>query len=254
MAYHDSTTANGANQTPSVAVPNAGGASPLAADDIVILVASTDSADADFQTADWPTGFTELAEATHAAGAPDGHSMAIGWKRLTGADTGSYTFGNIGGGAAPDWVCQAFAFRGRHTTNPPVISTTAQNTSANASPVSVTANGVTALDGDDLLMISAPDVDADGIGNLHAPPTDYIEREDSERAWTNLAGFTRENVAAGATGNITATFSLTSGGSGWVAWLVRIPVADAGGDPIRLRFPVAMDGTGGGMVGGSRVH
>lgn len=252
MAYHDSTTASGANQTPAVAVPNAGGASPLAADDIVILVATTDSVDAVFDTADWPTGFTELGEVNLTG---DGQSVAVGWKRLTGADTGSYTFGNLGGGATPDWVCQAYSFRGRHATDPPVISTIATNNNANTSPVSVTANGVTAVAGDDLLMISAPDVRAVSIGNGHAAPTDYLEKEDAENAWTNLAGFTRENVSVGATGNITATLSLSAAdGSGWAAILVRIPAADAGGDPIRLRFPVAMDGTGGGMVGGSRVH
>ena len=234
MAYHDSTTGSGASQTPAVAVPNAGGASPLAADDIVILVATTDNVDAVFDAADWPTGFTELGEVNLTG---DGQSVAVGWKRLTGADTGSYTFGNLGGGATPDWVCQAYAFRGRHTTDPPVISTIATNDAANTTPVSVTANGVTALDGDDLLMLSIPDVRASGAANGHAAPTNYTEREDAENAWSNLAGFTRENVSAGATGSITATLTLSSDSSGWAAILVRIPsAAVAAGQPTVKRF------------------
>jgi len=225
MAYHDSTTGSGSSLTPAVAVPNAGGASPLQADDIVILVATIDTATADFATADWPTGFTELAEQALSG---DGHTMAVGWKRLTGADTGSYTFGSVGGGTTPDWVCQAFAFRGRHATDPPVVSATALSNAANTTPVSVTATGVTAVAGDDLLMISAPDVRGSGAGNGHTQPTNYTEREDAENAWSNLAGFTRENVSAGATGNITATLALASDSAGWTAWLVRIP-AVAGG-------------------------
>jgi hypothetical protein len=204
----------------------------LQADDIVILVATLDDATSAFDSGDWPTGFTELGEVDLTG---DGQSLAVGWKRLTGADTGSYTFGSLdaGGGVTPTWVCQAFAFRGRHTTDPPVISTIATNNAANTSPVSVTANGVTALDGDDLLMISAPDVRADGAGNGHAAPTDYAEKEDTENGWANLAGFTRENVSAGATGNITATLSLSTSSSGWAAILVRIPAVPAAGRTTR---------------------
>ena len=251
MAYHDSTTASGANQTPAVAVPNAGGASPLAADDIVILCATTDSVDAVFESTDWPTGFTELGEVNLTG---DGQSVAVGWKRLTGADTGSYTFGNLAGGATPDWVCQAYAFRGRHTTDPPVISTIATDDNANTTPVSVTATGVTAVDGDDLLMLSVPDVRASGVATGHAAPTNFTEKEDAENAWSNLAGFTQENVAAGATGDITATLSLASDSSGWAAILVRIPVAAAAGGVNRVRFPPKFSGMGpGGMVGGNRM-
>ena len=253
MAYHDSTTASGASETPSVAVPNAGGASPLAADDIVILVAALDDVTSTAAAGDWPTGFTELGEAQPSG---DGHAVVVGWKRLTAADTGSYTFGSLdgGGGTTPDWVCQAFAFRGRHTTDPPVMSTIAVNNANNTSPVSVTANGVTAVGGDDLIMISAPDVRGSGIGNGHATPTDFTEREDAENAWSNLAGFTRENVSAGATGNITATFSHTGGatGSGWAAILIRIPSVPAagGGDEAGLLVPTNMRGSLGRLAGG----
>lgn len=224
MAFHDATSNTGQSPTPSVAVPNGGGAAPLQADDEVYIICTIDASAADFQTADWPTGFSELDEGGVAV--HDGQRAAVGWKRLTGADTGTYTFGSVSGGT-PWFCCVAIAFRGRHTTNPPVISTIATNTAANASPVTITANGVTAVGGDDLLMISAPDVDALNIGNGHTAPASFTEAEDAEAGFSNLGVFYRENVSAGATGNISATFAMTSGAADWIAWLVRIPTASA---------------------------
>jgi hypothetical protein len=226
MAYRDSTTATGFSTTPSVAVP-----SGVAAGDIVILVAATDNVAAVFETADWPSGFTELAEVDLTL---DGHSAAVGWKRLTAADSGSYTFGNIAAGES-NWVCQAFAFSGRHATDPPV-ATSATNNNANSSPVSITATGVTAVAGDDLLWLSTPDVSESEGGAGHTAPTDFTEKEDAENNWSNISGAVRENASAGATGNITGTLALSSGASGWAAFLVRIPAAAAAG----LSIPVAM--------------
>jgi hypothetical protein len=240
MAYHDSTSNTGQSPTPSVAVPNGGGAAPLQADDIVILVCTIDNSAAAFDTADWPTGFTELAEAGVAA--HDGQRAAVGWKRLTGADTGTYTFGSLGGGT-PWFVCQAFAFRGRHTTNPPVVSSNATNTGANASPVTITANGVTAVTGDDLLWISAPDVDALNIGNGHTAPSTYTEAEDGEAGFSNLSGAYKNNVAAGATGTVSGTFALTSGAADWIAWLVRIPAAASGAIAGTIDLAITPSGT-----------
>ena len=219
-AYRDSTTGSGTSGTPSVAVPTG-----VLADDICILAAGADQETANFEAGDWPMDFVELSEVDLTL---DGHSAAIGYKRLTGSDAGSYTFGTIG--TAPDWVAQAWCFSGRHTTDAPTL-TTATSNAGNTSPVSVNASTITATGCADLLMVSAPDVDGDGIATGHAAPTNYTEREDSENAWANLAGFSRDNVTAGATGTVTATLSLASGASGWVAWLAclrpRTPMAKA---------------------------
>jgi hypothetical protein len=201
--------------------------SGVAAGDIVILVCTIDASAAAFDAGDYPTGFTELGEVDLTG---DGQSVAVGWKRLSAADAGTYQFGALGTGGTGTWVTQAYAFRDRSTVSAPTISTIATDNNNNTSPVSVTANGVTAFVGDDLLMISAPDVRGDGIGNGHTAPSNFDEREDAENGFSNLAGFTREDIAAGSTGNITATFSHTGGatGSGWAAILVRIPA------PIRV--------------------
>lgn len=217
MAYRDSTTASGNSDTPSVAVP-----AGVAIGDIVILACAIDALAAVFETGDWPTGFTELAEVDITT---DGQSAAVGWKRLTAADSGSYTFAALG--ATADWICQATALSGRHASNPPVATSNVQNT-GQSDPITVTATGVTAVEGDDLVWISAPDVTASGDGNGHAPPASFTEREDAENLWTNLSTATRDNVSAGATGNVSGTFNITQNTAGWAAFLVRIPLADAG--------------------------
>lgn len=236
MAYVDSTTNQGAGETNlSVAVP-----AGVQANDDVILVVAVDFSTATIEAGDWPTGFLELDEVQLTG---DGQRVAVAWKRLTGADAGTYAIGdidNVGSGSTAGWVVQAIAFRGRHTTNPPVISTSATNNAANASPVTITANGVTALDGDDLLWISAPDVRAAGIGNGHTPPSTYTEAEDQESTtdggWANLSLAYKENVSAGATGTVSGTFALTSGSAGWAAWLVRLPAAAIPASPFVARL------------------
>lgn len=215
MAYVDSTTNNGASGSISTAVPTG-----VQSGDIVILAGTNDYVGYDFEGKK-PTGFTKLYESGVSA---DGQTVWIGWKRLTGADSGSYTFTDADNPGA--WVCQAIALRGRHATNPPVATENIQNT-GQSSPVTITATQVTAVAGDDIVWVSGPDVTSSGIGNGHTAPTDYTEREDAENGFSNLSMALRENVSAGATGNISGSFALTSGTSGWVAYLVRIPATAA---------------------------
>jgi len=216
MAYRDSTTASGNSDTPSVSVP-----AGVASGDIVVLVAAIDASAAVFDTGDYPSGFTELHDVDVTF---DGHSVSVSWKRLTGSDAGSYTFGALG--ASGDWICQAYAFSGRDPSNPPTSTSNIQN-SSQSSPVTVTATGVTALDQDDLLWISAPDVNLNDVGTGHTAPSGYSEKEDAENAWSNLSGATKENVSAGATGSVSGTFTMSGNNCGWAAFLIRIP-ADTG--------------------------
>jgi hypothetical protein len=224
-AQRSSASSNGTGTTPSVTVPTG-----VATDDIIIIACQIDAAAADFQTADWPTGFTELAESDNPAGQPDGQTHAIGWKRATGADSGTYTFGNVG--ASGDWICEAVAFSGRDTTNPPIISSTALNTSSNASGVSVTANGVTALANDDLMWVGSLDPTDSVPGSAFTPPSSpivFTERQDVTRAFCGLSVATADAVSAGATGTISGTATFSGTGAGYVAWTVRIPVSGGGG-------------------------
>lgn len=213
MGYRNSTTANGASFTPAVTVP-----SGAAVNDIAILACGIDAGGAVF-AAHWPSGFTGLADVQLTA---DGHRAGLAWKRLTANDTGSYTLASTGSGGSPVWVCDCLLLSGRSLTSDPTNSSASSN-SANASPVSVNAATVTAVAGDDLVWISIPDVNASGIANGHTPPTNYTEYRDDEATWSNVSMAVRENATAGATGTVTGTLALTSGGSGWAAFLVRVP-------------------------------
>jgi hypothetical protein len=215
MAYRDSTSNTGNSTTPSVAVP-----AGVAANDIVIITIGFDTTGGAVDPGDLPTGFVELGEST--ALTTDGHTLWVGYKRLTGSDAGTYTFGSIG--AANDWVCQAFAFSGRHTTNPPVTSTLATNNTPANDPT-VTSNGVTAVAGDDLLWVVLPDKTTQGACSMVAP-TNFTEAEDATFGWSAAYGAYRNNVSAGATGSVSAV--LTTNGTdtaGWGTWLIRIPAA-----------------------------
>lgn len=230
MAYRSSSNTTGSTTTITLPVPTG-----AATDDIAIIAVNVDNQPHGTWT--WPTGFTELAGTNGTAiASPDGHTQAIAWKRLTGADSGNYTITYTNGN---DYVAECALFSGRDTGNPPVAATVATNTSANSSPVSVGSNGVTASDGDDLIWIGGIDVTSSGIGNGCAAPSGYQERQDVELGWSNLSIATQDNVSAGATGTVTGTYSLASGTAGWIAHLVRIPSSGGGGasgQPTSKRF------------------
>lgn len=226
MAFRSLVTNTGTGSIPDTGVP-----AGLAANDIVIIVITIAdvSTSPDVAPGDMPAGVAQLDEVGLGEGV--GYTW-VGWARATGSELG-FDFGAINDGSARDWAMTVFAFSGRDTGNPPVISTKATNTGL-SSPVSVAANGVTALAGDDILMISAPSVSGTGNGNGHTAPGGYTEPAgaDLENGLVNSCGFYLENVSAGATGTITATFALSAGTSGYAAWTVRMPSA-AGGGPRR---------------------
>lgn len=217
MAYRSSTSAGGSTTTVTVAVP-----AGAATDDIAILVVGVDEFQA--QTITWPSGFTQLGNTLILA--PDGAILAFAWKRLTGADSGNYTI--TLSSSTGDHLAECALFSGRHTTNPPVASTIATNTTANSSPISVDATGLTAVTGDDLLWIGAADTTAGNGGTSWSPPSTFTEQKDDVNAgptgFCNGSIATKDNVSSGATGTITGTFIATVT-AGWLASLVRIPAA-----------------------------
>ncbi len=218
MAYRSSSSNALNSGTASTTVP-AGSTT----DDIVILACAVDNTSEDL-TSKWPANFTPLV--ANSAITADGHRWGCAWKRLTTADAGSYTMAALAD-TIHDWTLHAVCFSGRHTTNAPVNSTVATQNTPQSSPVSVAANGVTAVTGDDLLWLSVPDVTASGIGNLHTDPSGFTEAQDNELAWVNMGTSYQNNVSSGATGTITGSFALTSGTAGYAALLIRIPAAAA---------------------------
>lgn len=226
MATGTSATNAGTATTPSVAVP-----ASTAINDIMVLACSCDDAAVVWATK-YPAGFVSLGDVAITA---DGQRASVGWKRLTGADSGTYTFSTIGGGE--EWLVHAIRFTGRDTTNPPVASTAVVNNVHNTSPVTVSANGVTSVTGDDLLWVSIPDASVTGATNGHTPPAGYAEQTDTKNLFEAMSLATSDNVAAGATGTVSGTLALTSGFAGYAAFLVRIPAA--AGTTVSDPFPAA---------------
>lgn len=235
MAYRSSTTNSGTTTSPVVAVP-----ALVSVDDIVIITIGFDNVAASVDAADLPGGasggFTELAQ-VHPTG--DGHTSWIGWKRAVSTDVGSFTFGPIFG-TSWAWICQAFAFSGRNTTNPPVISTTAISNANNTSPITATATGLTALAGDDLLFALVTDKRA-VTSAAAAPPAGYTEAQDATYDYCHNAGDYLNNVVSGATGSVSSV--ITGPNSGWVAWLVRIPASPTAGYAVTGNFVTAYVGS-----------
>lgn len=216
MAWRSTSTGSGNGNTPGTPVPTG-----VAINDIVLIHVSGDNVGWTIDQADFPAGFTKLGSHHLTL---DGQETAIGWKRLSAVDSGSYTFSSGVGGSVADWTCAAMAFSGRDTVNPPTF-TSALSNAANTSPITITAPTLTALAGDDLAWFSAPDTLGTNLGTGHTPPSGYFERYDfvDVNNWSWLSGATNENVAAGATGAVSGTFLLSSGTSGWGAFLVQIP-------------------------------
>lgn len=220
MALRSSTTKKGTGSTPSATVPTG-----VATDDIIILTVTQDDLAASF-SGKFPSGFTMFDQQSITA---DGEKVAIGWKRATGADTGTYSFSATGSTNA--WVSQCLAYSGRDTTNPPVNSTANVVNTGAASAVTVNANGVTAVAGDDLVWVSLPDI---SIGTATSPatnaPTGYTTQQNDMQgfAWAGVA--TKDNSGAGATGTVSGTISWSGGGTaGYCAYLIRIPASGGGG-------------------------
>jgi hypothetical protein len=192
--------------------------------DIAIMSVTTDASTNDLGVANWPSGFAVLDELVSST--TDGMSSAAGWKRLSGADSGSYTFSSIG--TSTEWVVHVTLLRGRHATNPPVISTLAQQQTGQNSPVTITASGVTAVAGDDLIYVDTPDTTDGGTSLGHVVDGAFTELQDTQNGFATMVTAVRENVSAGATGSISATFTMSGvTQAGWGAWLIRVPAAPA---------------------------
>lgn len=159
----------------------------------------------------------------HAEGSPiavgTSHSLAVVWKRATGADAGTYDFtlstNEYRAGAA-------HRYTGCITSGSPwetPTDTAFEDTSATVTPaVDITTTGANRL-----LIFSA----TNWAGGAWTPPTGFTKRMDTGDRVHTLA----DNVqaSAGATGSITAT---CAGSDKRVAWLGALkPTATGGGGP-----------------------
>lgn len=167
-----------------------------------------------------PTGWSLVASSTQ--NTPDGRGA---WYfEAVGAGSTGFTWTSLPG--TGDWRVTIGAWSGRGTRTASVVLTA--NTTANASPASIAASGITAADGDDVAVFVGLDTAAGADRwSFTTPPANYTEREDSSGDWVTTGLFTRDAVSAGATGTLTATAtqSVGTGGVGWDAFVVTLPAS-----------------------------
>jgi hypothetical protein len=168
-----------------------------------------------------PSGWAQIGNADLSG--PDGHTVQLfELKDATGSD--SYAFVSV---AANSGILQLFAFSGRDNAATAVVAVTT-NISANATPISCALTGVTASGGSDLFYGCGLDqntnADTWGFSGLSG----FTSRQDvADGIWSNLTGWTQDNISAGATGTLTATATrLTgTGAAGFGGFVVSLPAA-----------------------------
>jgi hypothetical protein len=157
----------------------------------------------------------------------DGQMATCCWKRASGADSGSYTFGGSPGEILIG-LCQAYRLQRTRYHQSAGPSTLKRSIRRQSLHYTINANGVTAVAGDDLLWLSAPDATVTGGVTGHTPPTSYTEQQDADkRVGIRTSGATQDNVSAGATGTV-AGASRFPAVLRDMAVLVRIPAAASG--------------------------
>lgn len=185
MAFRSSSILPAADGLAAVAVPVPAGAA--AGDVVVVGIYKENTAAVTGPDATW----TEAAALTTSASARG--ALHVWWKRLTAADTGTYTFSWSGPSFAE---AVAGAWSGRAATGDPFDGApgTAESTAHVTSlPVSATP----AAAGGDAVGVW---INFNG-GVEFTPPANYTERQDGDVTTLD----TRDAVAAGSTGSISAT-------------------------------------------------
>jgi hypothetical protein len=138
-----------------------------------------------------PTGFTNKAALVTSADSRG--SLHVYWKRLIAADSGTWNFGWTGSA----WrSAVAGLWSGRITSGDPFDGTVGTGESTTTVNVLNVATTPGSAGGDAVGMWTNF-----AGGNSWTPPTNYTERRDNDT--TSL--HTRDNVAAGTTGSVTAT-------------------------------------------------
>jgi hypothetical protein len=215
MAYRSSSSTSFTGTTVLTATAPAG----VVAADRLLAAITQDSAASAFTPA---TGWTSISNGDQAS--PDGQSTELFEKKnATGSD--SYNF--VTDNNTRDAIVQVVALSGRDNVAAATFSNTT-NTTSNATPISVSMTGVTAVLGDDIVVYVSLDQTVTGDTWSFTPPASYTERHDVTVAeWSHLTTATQDSVSAGATGALalTATRLTGSGNAGYGGWVVAVPVA-----------------------------
>jgi hypothetical protein len=207
MSYGTSVVTTGATVT-TVTQP-----SGLTNGDIVLVSFSSDFTGITWGT---PTGWTLLAGPT--AITTDEQTIALYGCIYDGTQSWVWT---PNGGS--DQMAIAARWTGRLTTSLASAVTVVATTPVEGSNTSIVLTGATAASGDDIAAFSM--LDTNGGTVTQTPPGSYTERVDQTNGFTSCSLATRDNVSAGATGNLTFT---ASAGTAYSGWVVRLATANVG--------------------------
>ncbi len=176
-----------------------------------------------------PLGWARVA--ADVSSSNDGQIMSVWWKTAS-SEPSTYSW-NSGDNAKTEAVVLAYSGANGLSGTPSSTS----NSSANASPVSIAASGITVVDNGSLLLWVAggdPDLNVTGSWTAPASPgtwnldfSDYTQGAPSTDSTCPIACASAP-VNSGATGNVTGTMTPTGGAvSGWMAYLLAIKAAGA---------------------------
>ena len=227
MAFRSRNSGVGTGTSLTVLVPTG-----VLDNDIVLLITTTNAAGVTFT---WPLGFTELQSTSVAT--PNGQTAAVAWKLASG-ESGSYA---VTASASAAWLLQSAAWVNRTNTTP--TSTTNSSSASNASPVTVTATGLTASMGDDLCWVNAPDTTVSAAISARTPPTNFIERTGTTNGFSFLSFANRDCVPAVPTGTLSGTITLSSGTAGWISFLISMPGPIVSPIPMFIPYMVSQPAT-----------
>lgn len=186
-----------------------------------LLAIVTDDGTGDTITA--PTGFTQYATNADLTG-PDGATIRAFYKDAAGTEGTTFAWASSAG-----HVQVSMSEHSGRATGAPTFSAATKNTSSNASPISASFTGVTAVAADDLVLLAALDqVNQTSVWSFSVTSSGWTNRNTVSPAdWGTSFLATKDNVSAGATGNVavTITRSSGSGNAGYGGFVVRLPAA-----------------------------
>lgn len=209
VAYRSSSvtgTADAQDAGKSIPVPTG-----AAADDIALICIEVWLDTSTDPVITWPTGFTQkiFYEST-----TDGFQrMFVGWKRLTGADTGSYAY-TISGSY---WnMAHCILISGAATTGDPIEATNTAQVSGTATP----STSVTMTTAGALVHFVVNENSASAT-----PPTSFTEVQDGNYVHTNYR-------LPGASGTYSTSGGSLSASTVQLAALLAVKAAGAGGSDV----------------------
>lgn len=164
-----------------------------------------------------PTGFAEATASPISTTASGVHSLHLFWKRATGADSGTYTFGWTG---STYWEASATRFTGCIASGNPFDTGAGAPTSAQRSSNGTVTPGVSlTTQGADRLLVHTGGNWQTGTWTA---ATGFTKRIDNA---SDLLLETETFTSAGASGTVTASCSGSSSETAWLGAL--LPVAAA---------------------------